>query len=103
MNMDSAHKGIVAVVSIVGCALFAYLLFSLFGPEDKADAVEPVTSNDRIIPDYIEAVHQQSAACDEVLANTHQLEAVADECLQTLRTCREMLEAHYLIPKKEAP
>jgi hypothetical protein len=103
-DIDSTHKGIVAVVSIVGCALFAYLLFSLFGPEDKANAENTVTpvaeTSDTIIPDYIEAVHQQTNACDELVVTAHALEATAERCMETLRECTSMLQENHLIPKR---
>lgn len=63
----------------------------------KEDAVTPVPStNDNIIPEYIEAVHEQTAACDALVKTL-------EKCDATLEVCLDMLEGHYLIPKEKKP
>jgi hypothetical protein len=101
MKEERMHGGIVAFVSIIGCALFAYLLFSMFGPEDKANTVTPVAeTGDTIIPDYIKAVHENENACDALVVTAHELEATAERCMETLRECTSMLQENHLIPKR---
>lgn len=67
----------------------------------KEDAVTPVPeAPDTIIPDYIKAVHEQSAACEELAATAHRMEATAEACMETLRECTSMLQESPLIPKR---
>jgi hypothetical protein len=92
MNMDSANKGIVAVVSIVGCALFAYLLFSLFGPEDKADTVTPVAAErDNTVEEHLKLDKEYHAACEDLKRVLEKCDSVLGECLHTLEYHAVML------------
>jgi hypothetical protein len=101
MTNESHNNGVVALVSIVGCALVALLLFSIFGPYDKANAentVTPVTEVD----DMIKTLRSYQAEEEKHLVLCHELEVAADECAATLKTCVDMLQSNYLIPKRTA-
>jgi hypothetical protein len=95
---------IIGIFIIVVCCV----LLSWYPKEtaNKEDAVTPVPAtlelqgDDHIIPEYIESVHQQQTACDELAATAERLESTAQECMKTLRQCTDMLKANYLIPKR---
>lgn len=89
-----------ALVFTVACALVGQWVLEDKGKQFYPDAA-PVHSDDTIIPDYIRAVHQQSAECDKLVETAHALEETAEHCMETLRECTSMLESNHLIPKAE--
>lgn len=93
------------ILGISACLLILGIIaacFYVFGKENEADTVTPVPSSDTIIPDYIKSVHQQQAACDALVITAHSMEATAEECMETLKQCTDMLKSNHLIPKRTA-
>lgn len=85
---------VAAFFAIVGGATIVRWAADLCAEDIHTDSpVTPELRSDNIVPEYIESVHQQSAACDELVKTL-------EKCDRVLGECMSMLESHHLIPKQ---